>query len=257
MSDRIIILEGIHNCRDLGGIVTITAGKIRNGFLYRSANLAEASEDDLSKLRHSYNVRKIVDLRTSRERYERPDKVAEGLVYEPLPLFDGPIPGISHEQENAIMKGELPFMDMLYRGLIKENSCRDNISRAVSVIMKEAVKGHGVIWHCTEGKDRCGLVSAVLLAVLDVSREEIMKDYLMTNLVNGPKAELYYRQAIANGAPEAHAAGIRDLFLAKESYLCAAFEEADALYPDREAFLTEGLGLSRQLLEAFREMMLE
>ena len=42
-----------------------------------------------------------------------------------------------------------------------------------------------VLWHCTEGKDRCGLLSAVLLLALGVERSTILEDYLLTNHVNG------------------------------------------------------------------------
>lgn len=38
-----------------------------------------------------------------------------------------------------------------------------------------------VLWHCTEGKDRCGLLSAIILFLLDVSEEDVMEDYLKTN----------------------------------------------------------------------------
>ncbi len=256
MDERIIIFEGINNCRDLGGIVTGTGRVIRRGLLFRSANLADAGEDDLAKLREEYRIRRIVDLRTAREREERPDRIPAGVIYDPLPLFDGPLPGISHEEESKIMTGELPFMDMLYRGLAGTDACRKNIGRAVTAVMREALAGNGVIWHCTEGKDRCGLVSAALLASLGVSREDIMADYLMTNLVNGPKAERYYRQVLAAGGPETQAAGIRDLYLAKEEYLEAAFEIADELFENRDAFLKDGLGLAEELLAGFRETML-
>lgn len=42
-------------------------------------------------------------------------------------------------------------------------------------------KNGAVLWHCTEGKDRCGLLSATILFLLDVSEDDVMEDYLKTN----------------------------------------------------------------------------
>lgn len=77
-----------------------------------------------------------------------------------------------------------------------------------------------VLWHCTEGKDRCGLLSAVLLLTLGVKRSTIMEDYLLTNRVN------------------------------------AAFSAIEVQYKNVDAFLCDGLNIPQMLIEQFRSSVL-
>lgn len=119
----------------------------------------------------------------------------------------------------------------------------------------EASKG-AVLWHCTEGKDRCGLLAAFLLGALGVSREQILEDYLLTNEVNAPKAEAFYQKVLLAGRNEAEAEAVKNIFLAKESYLEAAFDVVYGQFGGMEQFLTEALGVPAESMEKFREKVL-
>ena len=83
----------IPNMRDLGGICTKDGRRIRQGTLIRSGQLSQAEESDL------VGVSAIIDLRTSEEQREAPDRT-HGRQYLPLPIFEGAIPGVSHEQNS-------------------------------------------------------------------------------------------------------------------------------------------------------------
>ena len=91
----------------------------------------------------------------------------------------------------------------LYRMIVATESCRKNLGIAVKTVMEHDFSEGAVLWHCTEGKDRCGLLAAMLLSALGVSREDIMEDYLLTNEVNAPKAEMYYQHMLMAGKSEA------------------------------------------------------
>lgn len=80
--------------RDLGGLKTADGPTIASGLLLRSANLAEATEEDRKVLREKYHLAKIIDLRTETERRERPD-----VEYIPIPIFDERAAGITHEKK--------------------------------------------------------------------------------------------------------------------------------------------------------------
>ena len=77
---RMIIFAGIINARDLGGLTTIEGKTIRKGLLLRTANLSQATEADLSKLRQDYRLSAVIDLRTAVERKGRPDRIPEGVT---------------------------------------------------------------------------------------------------------------------------------------------------------------------------------
>ena len=89
------------------------------------------------------------------------------------------------------------------------------VQTVFSFVMEHPADQGSILWHCTEGKDRCGLVTAMLLTALSVSREQIVEDYLITNEVNGPKAEAMYQKLLASGRGETVALSVREAYLAK------------------------------------------
>ena len=233
MNDRSIAFEKISNARDMGGLHTAQGCIISSGFLIRSANLSDATEADKNILREKYHLSKIIDLRTATERNEMPDPSITNVDYLPIPIFDKSVAGISHEKM----------------------SDREQLLSVIPKMEHDFSKG-SVLWHCTEGKDRCGLLSAVLLLVLGVNRSTIMEDYLLTNRVNAAKSERYYQMMLSAGQSEAKAEIIRDIFLAKEEYLDAAFSAIDAQYESTDAFLRDGLNIPQRLIEHFQRSVL-
>lgn len=179
------------------------------------------------------------------------------LLLVPIPIFDHTVAGISHEkQSSGQFPGALPKMDQLYRKMVTDPSCRENLEKAARCVMEHDFSTGSVLWHCTEGKDRCGLLSAVLLLALGAERSTIMEDYLLTNRVNAAKSERYYRMMLEAGQTEAAAETIRDVFLAKEEYLNAAFSAIDGQYGNTDAFLRDGLRIPQELMERFQHSVL-
>lgn len=178
--------------------------------------------------------------------------------YLPIPIFDSAVAGISYEQQSREeqLQAVMPEMGQLYCRMVTEPSYRENLGKAARCVMEHDFSKGSVLWHCTEGKDRCGLLSAVLLLALGVERSTIMEDYLLTNRVNAAKAERYYQMLLAAGKTEREAETIRDIFLAKEEYLNAAFSAIDAQYENTDAFLHDGLNIPQQLIAHFQSSVL-
>ncbi|MGN1016599.1 MAG: tyrosine-protein phosphatase [Faecousia sp.] len=258
MRDRRISLEKISNIRDLGGLRTADGRFLAPGLLLRSANLAEATLEDRKVLREKYHLAKIIDLRTGTERREKPDATIPEVDYVPIPIFDESVAGISHEKNlrKEQAPAAIPKLELLYREMVERESCRINLGKAARCVMEHDFSKGSVLWHCTEGKDRCGLLSAVLLSALGVERGTILEDYLLTNEVNGPKSDMYYQRILASGKTEAEAGMIRDVFLAKEEYLNEAFAAIDAQYRNTDAFLRDGLGIPQEVIENFQRRVL-
>lgn len=256
--NRRMEFEKIQNARDLGGLHTRDGHTICTGMLLRSAQLSEATEADQKKLQDEYRLSKIVDLRTSMEKKEKPDVEIETVKYMPNPIFDERMIGISHEKgtdEKAKMK-QMPTMETIYRMLVTNDVCRKNLGNAVRTIMENDFNKGSVLWHCTEGKDRCGLVSAMLLSALSVDRQQIMEDYLLTNEVNEAKADMYYQGILASGRSEEEAKMLKSMFLARESYLEAAYAAIEEKYQDVDTYLREGLEIPEMTILEFRKKVL-
>lgn len=259
MQHRKINFEKIQNARDLGDLKNREGKTIRKGLLLRSANLHETTEADVKKLEEEYHLAKVVDLRTDMERSQKPDVVPQGAEYVMNPIFDERVFGISHEKSSKEEQGkmQIPALEDLYRMMLSEEMCRNHFGSAVRLVMEHDFTTGSVLWHCTEGKDRCGLLAVFLLSALGVEREVILEDYLLTNETNEPKAEMVGKQMLAAGKSEVEVEAIKNIFLAKEPYLNAAYEVIEAQYGDMDVFLREGLGISEEMVVRFREKVLD
>ena len=229
----------IQNIRDLGGIRTTDGRTIRRGMLVRSAQLSQAEEQDLA------GIAAVIDLRSIAEREEMPDQAC-GREYLPLPIFETMNAGISHEEgadENLI-----PDMAILYSLLMKQHA--DSFGRVLRAVMNHDFSKGAILWHCSEGKDRCGITAALVLEALGVDRETILEDYLKTNLVNLPKAEKIRERLLVSRGKE-FADGAYQAYIADARYLRAAWEEMGS------DFIRGKLGISEEDLEAFRNRVLE
>jgi protein-tyrosine phosphatase len=150
----------IKNARDLGGWTLADGTKVPYGRVFRSGRLSNASQADLAKLR-SLGVRTSIDLRTTAE------AIASGK--DP-----GGTQGLSHTT-NAPMIGvnsEAGYQDMV-----------KNQKAALAIAFRALAdnSSYPVIIHCTAGKDRTGVVSALLLELLGVPRQQIVDDYLLSS----------------------------------------------------------------------------
>jgi len=84
----------------------------------------------------------------------------------------------------------------------------------------------------------------------------ILEDYLLTNETNVPKVAMVGKQLEAMGMSAARIEAIKNTFLAKESYLNAAYEVVEKQYGNMDGFLREGLKIPEETIMRFREKVL-
>ena len=219
----------VRNKRDLGGIRTSTGMSIRPGCLYRSANLHEAVPGDL------VGVSEVIDFRTNLEEKKMPDTIPEGITYHRVPIFTESAAGITREGNVS----EVPDMFKLYRTMLTDEGCRTQLREILSIIFQHDFGKGAILWHCTAGKDRCGIVTALVLTALGVNRESIMRDYLLSNEDCLAESDEVYRRLVDMGMPLDNAEAVRAAYLADPAYLEAALEaydEAPLDFPDVDSF---------------------
>ena len=139
-------------------------------------------------------------------------------------------------------------MAILYGRLVRE--CTGSLRKIVQAIMEHDFSRGAVLWHCTEGKDRCGITTALVLEALGVDREVIREDYLKTNAVNLPKAAVIRERLAATRGQEA-ADRVYQAYIADERYLQAAW---DAMGND---YLAGSLGIGEEEIDRFQAAVLE
>ncbi|MBQ9065692.1 MAG: tyrosine-protein phosphatase [Blautia sp.] len=252
---RRILFEGIVNCRDLGGLMTSDGRKVREGFLFRSANLQYATDRDLMELKECCGITEVVDLRNREEQSEHPDRTAPGILHVDMPIITEQMMGVTHE-ENLPPYEIWPQMGDLYIKFVTEEPLRNNIAGAVRHIMTRDFSTGGVLWHCYGGKDRCGLTAAFILSVLGVPYSAIKEDYMMTNITAAETAERLYNAVLERGGSQKEADFEYDANIARESYIDNAFAAVNEQYGGPVSFLKENGGVTEEEIENFRNKLI-
>jgi protein-tyrosine phosphatase len=160
---RTLDVHTILNARDLGGLKGKN-GYIPHGRFFRTATLAHASEADRNML-HTRGVTLDIDLRTWVESEAKEDVLARDprFTYMRMSLL------------NAGVSDWFRGMNGLYLHTLQEHQ-----SNFRDVFHAMATHGGAVLYHCTSGKDRTGMVTAILLDLAGVSRETIIRDYAIS-----------------------------------------------------------------------------
>lgn len=167
---RSVELEGCHNFRDLGGYPTRAGGRLRWRMLFRSDALHHLTAADVARLRGEIGLGHVVDLRSSGEIAidGRGRLAAESIRMHHLPLFDGA------GTASADLGAQLTLSDRYF--LMTEHA-KGPLARVLATLADAEAPA---VYHCAAGKDRTGVVSAVLLGLLGVADEIIVADYAAT-----------------------------------------------------------------------------
>jgi protein tyrosine/serine phosphatase len=167
--DRRVAVEGCLNFRDLGGYPTEGGGTLRWRMLFRADGLHALSARGVAMLRDEIGLGDIVDLRSSAELAldGRGMLEHEPIRFHHLPLFDGARTDRAPDFGSSLAD--------LYFGMI--DFAREPIARVVTVLARTK---DPAVFHCAAGKDRTGVISALLLSLLGVREEVIVADYAAT-----------------------------------------------------------------------------
>ena len=167
--DRHLPFEVVFNFRDLGGYGTADGRSVKWRTVFRADGVHRLSVDDLAPL----GVRTVLDLRTHDE-LERGRFTHDSIGYHHLPILQTPWTEQEFEGElDAVTFLADRYVDMLDEG-------RDSIAGALHIMSDES--SLPLVFHCAAGKDRTGVVAAILLSVLGVRDDDIADDYSLSRL---------------------------------------------------------------------------
>jgi protein-tyrosine phosphatase len=167
--ERRVAVDGCLNFRDLGGYPTEDGGRLRWRQLFRADGLHALTPLGVATLRDEIRLGDIIDLRSSVEldRDGRGLLAETGIRFHHLPLFDA-----GRGQRTPPIGANLAD---LYFGMLE--FAREPLARVVSTLARTDAPA---VFHCAAGKDRTGVVSALLLSLLGVRDEIIVVDYAAT-----------------------------------------------------------------------------
>lgn len=159
------LLGGALNFRDLGGLASWRGLQTKAGMLFRSDTLQAATAEDLARLVNVYGIKVVVDLRLAREAAEEGrgtllDETSVCYINSPL----------------GMAQPEGPPSEILTSLYLRCLEPESTLPRAVEVVATMA--GRPTVIHCAAGKDRTGLVVALVLRLLGVPDDVIVEDYM-------------------------------------------------------------------------------
>ncbi|NBT20444.1 MAG: tyrosine-protein phosphatase, partial [Proteobacteria bacterium] len=173
-----IPLDGTLNTRDIGGwpVDSGTGGHVRYRVIYRSDTLDRLSPRDVGHFAQA-GVQTVIDLRAEDERHGA-GRLADGLAsagatVHSFPLYDRVSAGTRFV---PTAEGISHPLEAFYRAILVRHA--DAIRSVIGILADPA--NLPAMVHCTAGKDRTGMVVALLLSVAGVDDETIVNDYALT-----------------------------------------------------------------------------
>jgi protein-tyrosine phosphatase len=228
---RHIRLAGAFNVRDLGGYKLSSGGHTRWRSVLRADALHELSDADVAAL-VEMGLRTVIDLRSDAELGRQPSRLAKipGLDYRHIPLFDGLAP------VEAMVDPSGAF-DIVLRYRTAADSCAPALARV-------ATADEIVLFNCSAGKDRTGIVAAMLLSLAGVGEDDIAADYALTRKLASALMDRLRDQAMARGLADGVAT---QLLSAEPGTIVALLRHVDDRHGGFAAYLADA-GLSAERL---------
>ncbi len=246
MATRDLAWDGCLNVRDLGGLPTENGKRTRFGSVIRADSVGLLTPDGWRALLET-GVTRIVDLRAQVEIDEDPPRGSDvEVVHVPvLDHFDEEsweeIRALSEAAPSHAAATELVYLRFL-------EHCRPSFVKAVEAV---ATAPGPVVFHCHGGKDRTGLVAAILLRLAGVPVEVIVEDYALSE----GRLEPRHRRWLADAQDEAERARIERISATPGEAMRTVLDALDRRYGGVARYLLDG-GLSREALEAARSRLL-
>ena len=247
VAERRVTFAGITNLRDLGGFPTAGGGTTSWGRVFRADALHKLTTADLDTF-GALGVHNVYDLRGDVERTEFPNPVES--VHMPIVGRPADAPPPVRPTDMSPEDGERMLRDM-YVGIL------DHSATQIGAILRGLADPDTVpaVFHCHGGKDRTGVVAAVLLLALGVDRETVLDDYEATRryrTIEDQQDSL--ANILASGvSPEAAASVLGTPRWA----MAAAVDAVDDVHGGIEVFLTGPAGLSASDLAELRARLVD
>lgn len=255
---RVLIPDRFANLRDLGGYNTEDGSAfVAFGKLYRS-HMLDAFDEGGRALLDSLTLRSVVDLRMPDEAARRPDPPIEGADYYNLPpMTTGELNQFAVSLEDLKRMGSAGAatahsdMQRSYRAMAFGNEAYRQLFRLL-------VEGKTpLLFHCAAGKDRTGIAAALILWALDVPRDTIYYDYMLTNEARRDHIDRMIGEVMREvDGDEAFADALRYFVGVDASSLRSTFDEIDSKYQDKQQYFSQELQVTPDDLAQLKRTLL-
>ncbi len=249
MYTRHLRLKALYNARDLGGYPTLDGKVTRFGVFLRSDAPCDLPEEDIRTL-VDYGLTGSMDLRSNGERLARPSSLAEVVDYYPHSLYaEAAIPGAAPSPS--------PTQTWVERYIEMTTFSQTWAVRALEIAARQP---GCLLYHCTTGKDRTGLLTCYLLSIAGVPREDIAADYCISELFLEPVYRRMRAGALPLGGkmapPPIHGSGGESFFSTPASAMLGLIDYMEANFGGVVGYL-RAAGVEEATLQTLRAKLVE
>ena len=271
-AQQFLPVKGIVNARDLGGYTMLDGRIVQSGRLLRAAHLADATDEDIRNLER-LPVTAVIDFRKEQEKVGKVDREVPGARYTSLPVDpSGNAMATATEEEKKKFSGQKKFdvkkvivfaafnkkaqavAREMYPTLLFDPDCQQQFARFFRLVLE--TENGAVLFHCTQGKDRTGIASALLLAALGADRETIVADFDATNRVYEKDVRKYSRRVKFWGGKEEEVGVVKAFLGCNTENFIKALDRIDQEFGSLQAYLKGPIGLTDADIQTLRERYL-
>lgn len=260
-------LSSVKNARYLGGYLGDRGRKVCKGRVIRSDALSNLTKQDADYLKNVAGLTLVIDLRTAEEVEKSPDVRIPGVRYENIPLSEefqtdrmdflkGLYKNSVTENERAWYLSEYARIDevrQMYYNISVDQNSRNAIRRIFRLILEEEGT---VLFHCTSGKDRTGIIAALILYALGCDRTDIIRDYNASAIVYMALVESMKEDLRIHGYGTELQEGVQTILGVVPEVIAAGFYYIDSNYATNQELLLEAAGFDPDSLRRFQDKLL-
>lgn len=260
---RIQVIDGAFNFRDLGGYRNRQGQQVRWGRVFRSGHLSGITPEGLQAINH-LGLSHIHDFRIGHEQKAYPTLLENVVRYEHYQMDFASLEQVINlaHKEQLSAQGAYKLMQQGYIDAVRDLASNlGDFLKQLSNTSKEAVIG----FHCMAGKDRTGIAAASFLMALDVPEETIVEDYLLTqqHLDHEHILDFVYElvrskvlEALGHVPPCVERSALRPYCVADEGYITSFLSTLKQDFGSKEGYLSDGLGLTTEDVHQLRNNFL-
>ncbi|KAK5709987.1 hypothetical protein LTR17_019263 [Elasticomyces elasticus] len=260
-SPPFVDIPGIANFRGVG------QGHIGPGLLYRSADPTQATREGLDRMSKDLGIRTIFDLRSKPE-IERLGKEWEGEAVKDPNVF----------QKHGIIRQWVPVfaeqdygpeqVGLRYKEYTRSGS--EGFVKAYSDILISGKDAYGTVFrylaqekpapclvHCTAGKDRTGVLVALLFMHAGADADPIADEYALTDLGLAEKKPEFIERLLLNPALGGNRQGVENMVSSKKENMLATIEMINKEYGSAEKYMREHCGLTEAEVQRLRKNVMD
>ena len=251
-------IPGIRNFRSLSSVGKVNGKSLIDHRFYRCASLCHAPKESLESLVRDYHIRLIIDLRTKEEVESKPDPEIKGVRHLHVPVMEESHNGVNrhgdHHPSYAERVATYQELGETYKKLGSDPYSLRQFGKVIKACL--GLEEGAVLWHCSAGKDRTGMVAYLLLSLFGYPRKLIYNDYLLTN---GEAKRFAWKmgfKAYRTTHDRSLAHKVWRMSIANKRYLEAFDKAIIDTCGSLNSFFQEYCGLSKEDIESYRQRYL-